>query len=114
MPTAEKIDLGFSTADADHPSMTYDSGNLALMFRDWQEQLVCAVFRNVSRFEWTEEPVDFFDGEPYDGSCIVRDSQWPPSIDGAKCEHYRLNFNACGGRLDVACDSIGLENRPRA
>ena len=112
MPIAEPVKLGFSTADADHPSMTYNAGDLALMFRDWQEQQVCVIFRGVSRFEWTDEPDDYFDGEPYDGACLVLDSGWPPQHARSTCKHYRLNFNACGGRLDVACESIGMENQP--
>ena len=112
MPIAEPVKLGFSTADADHPSMTYNAGDLALMFRDWQEQQVCVIFRGVSRFEWTDEPDDYFDGEPYDGACLVLDSGWPPQHARSTCKHYRLNFNACGGRLDVACESIGMKNQP--
>ena len=110
MATVEPIELGFSTADADYPSMTYDSGNLALMFRDWREQSVLVVFRDVARFSWTDEPDVHLDSEPYDGSCVVLDSDWVPK-HATKCKHYRVNFNACGGRLDVACESIGMEDR---
>ncbi|EMI46044.1 hypothetical protein [Rhodopirellula sp. SWK7] len=112
MPTAETIDPGFSTADADHPSIFYAGGKLTLTFLDWREQPIRVVFRDVTRFEWTDDPDDYFDGEPYDGTCVVRDSRWPPDIADTKCEHYRLNFNDCGGRLDVACESFDMETQP--
>ncbi len=103
MPNARRIDLGFTTADADLPTMSYDSGVVRLRFLDWRERPVVVTFRGVSRFEWTDEPDDFFPGEPPDGTCIVQKSGWIPPMAAVACQHYRLNFNACGGRLDVAC-----------
>ena len=114
MPNAERLDPGFSTADADYPSMSYDGGELQLRFLDWREQPILVTFRDVSRFEWSDEPDDYFDGEPHDGTCIVRKSGWIPRIAGDACQHYRLNFNAGGGRLDVACVSFdGTDERGR-
>lgn len=112
MPSAKPVDLGFTTADANYLSMACDAANLSLMFRDRQERQLCVIFRDVSRFEWTDEPDDRFDGEPNDGSCVVLDSGWPPRHSRTSCKHYRLNFSARGGRLDVACRSVGVEEQP--
>ncbi|TWU05388.1 hypothetical protein Poly21_57050 [Allorhodopirellula heiligendammensis] len=111
MPTAETIDLGFSTADAEHPVISYMNGDLTLTFLDWREQPIRVVVRDVTRFEWSGESAAHLKGEPLDGTCVARDSVWVPRKAGNRCEHYCLNFNACGGRLDVACESFGLEPR---
>ena len=108
MPTAELIEPGFTLADAERPSMSYEGGNLILTFVDWRERFFRVTFRDVCRFEWSDEPDDYFDGEPHDGTCVVRNSGWIPRIANHNCQHYRLNFNACGGRLEVACDAIEL------
>jgi hypothetical protein len=108
MPTAERIDPGFTTADAEYPSMSFDGRELQLRFADWREQPVLITFRDVSRFEWSDEPDDYFDGEPYDGTSVVRNSGWIPRIAADGSQHLRLNFNACGGRLDVACLSFDV------
>ena len=63
MPDIEQIDPGFTTADADYPTMSYDGGDLQLRFIDWRERPVLVTFRDVSRFEWSDEPDDYFDGE---------------------------------------------------
>ena len=113
MPTVELIDPGFTTADAGYPSMSYDNGNLQLRFVDWRERPVLVTFHDVRRFEWSDEPDDYFDGEPYDGTCVILKSGWVPRIAADECQHYRLNFNACGGRLDVACVSLDVAEAER-
>lgn len=108
MPIAQQIDPGFSTADAEFPSMSFDKGSLELRFVDWRERSVLVTFRGVSRFEWSDEPDDSFRGEPHDGTCVIRKSGCVPRLAADECQHYRLNFNACGGRLDVACVSFDV------
>ncbi len=46
--------------------MSYEGGNLILTFVDWRERSVRVTFRGVCRFEWSDEPDDYFDGEPHD------------------------------------------------
>ncbi len=108
MATAEPIDPGFSTADAEYPSLTFSRGDLALAFRDWREDDVRVVFRDVWRFDWLDEVPDGeqIAGERWDGTSVIHDSRWIPSTATDACKHYRLNFNDCGGRLDVACESF--------
>ena len=113
MATVEQINPGFTIADADYPSMSYDRGNLQLRFVDWRERHVLMTFHDVSRFEWTDEPDDYFDGEPYDGTCVVQKSEWIPRTAADECRYYRLNFNDCGGRLDVACVSLDVAEDER-
>ena len=110
MPIAKQIDPGFSTADADHPTISYAEGTLQLGFVDWRDQSVLVTFRDVCRFEWSDEADDFFEGEPDDGTCIVKKSGWVPTVDSKDYEHYRLNFNGCGGRLNIACRSFDVDH----
>lgn len=107
MPVARAIDLGFSTADATRPTISYERGSVSISFVDWRETKVTVVFQDVVRFEWSDEPDDYFDGEPLDGTCVVRNSGWVPRSE-VKCRHHRLNFNDCGGRLDIACGAVDV------
>jgi hypothetical protein len=113
MPTVKLIHPGFTTADAGYPSMNFDNGNLQLRFVDWRERPVLVMFHDVCRFEWSEEPDDYLEGEPYDGTCVIWKSEWVPRDAADECQHYRLNFNACGGRLDVACVSFAVAEGKR-
>lgn len=108
MAVAEPIDLGFSTADAEYPSLTFSRGVLTLAFIDWREDDVRVSFRDVCRFEWLDEVPDGdqIAGERWDGTSMIHDSDWIPAVAPNTCKHYRLNFNDCGGRLDVACESF--------
>ena len=106
MATAEPIYPDFSIADAEHPSISYDSGDVTLTFLDWREQSVCVVFHHVVRFQWTDDWDDPIEGELYDGTTLIKQSDWVPKHLRIPAKHYRLNFNACGGRLDIACKSF--------
>ena len=108
MATAKPIDLGFSTADAEGPSLTFSRGEVKLTFRDWREANVRVVFHDVWRFDWLDEVPegDRIPGERWDGTSIVHDSDWIPSTATNACKHYRLNFNDSGARLDIACESF--------
>ncbi len=108
MPIVEHVELGFSTADAERPTLLYEESDLVLSFVDWQGQVVQVIFRQVIRFEWTDNPEEYFDGEPVDGVCRVVKSGWLPSALNRRHEHYRLNFNAIGGRLEVGCRDVDV------
>jgi hypothetical protein len=108
MPIVEDVELGFSTADAHRPTLFYGESNLVLSYVDWQGQVVQVIFRKVIRFEWTDDPEEFFDGEPLDGVCLVVKSGWLPSVLNRRHKHYRLNFNAIGGRLEVGCKAVDI------
>jgi hypothetical protein len=107
-PTVELIQPGFTTADASYPSITFERGDLVLSFVDWRDRYVNVTFRNVCRFEWSDEPDDHFEGEPHDGSCVVRNSRWIPRVAETSSKHFRVNFNASGGRLDIACPGFEI------
>jgi len=40
MPTAELIESGFTLVNAEHPSVSYEGGNLILTYVDWRERSV--------------------------------------------------------------------------
>ena len=106
MATAKHIDPGFSTADAENPVLNFSGGELVLEFRDWREDKIRVVFQNVWRFDWLDEVPDGDQivGERWDGTSVIHDSDWVPATATDDCKHYRLHFNECGGRLDVACE----------
>ena len=68
----------------------------------------------VWRFDWLDEVPDGnqIAGERWDGTSVIHDSGWIPSTARGACKHYRLNFNECGGRLDVACESFEVDAKP--
>ena len=113
MPHIELLNPGFSTADAEYPELVAVAGTLHVKFKDWQERLVKVQFNEVCAFRW-QEAESLLPGEPYDGSCEVRASEWAArhaSQGGVSAEvelrHLRFNFNACG-QLEVLCVSYAL------
>lgn len=52
----ELFDPGFSTADAEYPSIELRSGDVTLDFLDWQNRPVRVYFHDVAGFRWDDEP----------------------------------------------------------
>ena len=111
MANAKPIALGFSTADAEYPSLSFSRGKLTLAFRDWRDDDIRVVFHEVWRFDWLDEVSDGdqIKGERWDGTSVIHDSDWVPAAAADNCKQYRLNFNCCGGRLDVACENLEVD-----
>ena len=116
MVIAKPFDPGFSTADAEHPSLKFAEGQLELTFRDWCAVNIHVVFRGVWRFEWLDEVPDGDEitGERRDGTSVIHDSSWIPVTATEACKHFRLHFNECCGRLDVACESFVVTSSSEA
>lgn len=97
-------EVGFSTADADSPNITFDdSGTLSVVFRDWQEKNVRLKFTEVLGFKWDEG--DVHQGERDDVIYEILNSRWLRSLKELNMaredhRHYKLCFNA-SGNLDV-------------
>jgi hypothetical protein len=97
-------EVGFSTADADPPSITFDgSGTLSVEFRDWRERTVRLKFEEVVGFRWDE--CDMHAGERDDVTYEIANSLWLGRLKernaaGEGHLHYKLCFNA-SGNLDV-------------
>ena len=49
-------DLGFSVADADGITLSFDAGDLILSFKDWREQNVQHRFVEALAFRWAARP----------------------------------------------------------
>jgi hypothetical protein len=73
MERAEIIDLGFSTADTDFPSINMNGGELTLKFKDWKENQREVLFSDIVAFKWQMIEI-FVEGEEYDRSHINIDS----------------------------------------
>jgi len=106
------VHLGFSTADAEDVQLQFDGSDVTLEFRDWSDQDVKVVFREVLGFRWSQwqDEVAPRDDESYE----VLGSEWLQrefDIGGTGVvrqdfAHYRLCFSACGV-LDVLSRRIG-------
>ena len=103
-PSYSEIDLGFSTADAEIPTIKYDEGNLEVQFIDWKEQCINVVFEETEMFSWSEIPQSFF--EKPDRIYEVHDSAWlkAESTINSKYRHFVLCFNASYFYLQVLCE----------
>ena len=50
-----QIEPGFSTADAEHPTLEYRDGDLMLQFVDWQEKRITVRFPFAVAFRWQDD-----------------------------------------------------------
>ena len=117
METAELIKPGFSVADADQPVIQTVAEGLRISFRDWQERNIQALFMDAVSFRWDMiEWYPLIDGERYDSTHIILNSEWLQQHvkqraigDEKDYNHYRLNFNA-SGCLQVIARGIQVES----
>lgn len=114
MERAEIIDTGFSTADTEFPNIQVDEGDLVLKFKDWQEIEREVFFPDTVAFKW-QMIETFIDGEEYDRSHIIIDSEWlaehvNQGEIGAqeKYKHYKFNFNG-NGQLEVISNGFTVK-----
>ncbi len=106
METIKLLNLEFSTADANYPSIHQESGDLLVDFNDWQEKAVRLHFSDIVAFKW-QMVFDLHEGERDDRCYEIYGSSWLTKHvqseiihDYEGYKHYRLNFNAVG-QLDV-------------
>jgi hypothetical protein len=103
--------VGFSTADAEQPSIEFKGGDLIVQFKDWCERPVSIRFPETIAFTWQDEarlPADIRDDSAYE----VINSPWVAELLelGATLvdrHHYKLCFNAAGV-LDVVSGGLLL------
>ncbi|WP_027856635.1 hypothetical protein [Marinobacterium jannaschii] len=114
MERAEIIDPGFSTADAEFPSIDIDEGDLVLRFKDWQEIQREVFFQDTVAFKWQMIEA-FIDGEAYDRSHIITDSQWLAEHvkqgeigPQEEYKHYKFDFNG-NGQLEVISNGFTVK-----
>jgi len=113
--TVEIIDiseLGFSVADAEDITFSFDGSDLVLEFNDWQENHISVKCENTLGFKFQNAEYEISDSERYDSSHIVHDSAWVKEHikqgEAWKNEdwfHYKLNFNAAG-IVEVLCSKL--------
>ncbi len=100
-----KVNLGFSTADAESLRMEFDGSDLTVMCVDWQEKPVRTIFREVIAYRWGSDlgAEEIRDNETYrieESPWLVREAQLAGVSPGSYV-HYKLCFNSCGV-VDVA------------
>jgi hypothetical protein len=108
----EAFDLGFSTADAQHPSLEFRTGVLHLRFIDWREKSITAIFEEVVEFQWSDE--DSTSGNWDYRTYVVCDSPrlsqcQRAGIATAEHKHFRLCFNELGV-LEVLASGISVRS----
>ncbi|EGR0694062.1 TPA: hypothetical protein I7264_25825 [Vibrio parahaemolyticus] len=106
MEIIKLLNLEFSTADAEYPSIHQEEGDLLVDFKDWQEKVVKLHFSDIVAFKW-QMVFDLHEGERDDCCYEIHGSSWlikhvQSEIinDHEGYKHYRLNFNEVG-QLDV-------------
>ena len=111
------LSAGFSTADAEYPSMTYELGTLVFRFVDWQDRKVIIHFVDTVAFKWQDDailPPEIRDDTSYE----VVNSPWLAELialgaTGQTSRHYKLCLNAAGvldvvfGQLVEESSSVG-------
>lgn len=107
--TYRELAAGFSTADAENPSLDYRNGDLVLCFCNWRDEQVAVRFPNTIAFHWQEEAI-LPDSVRNDQSYEVVRSSWLVDLTdlGAadtRHRHYKLCFNVAGV-LDVVSDLL--------
>ena len=111
MEQYRKIDMGFSTADAQCPEFEYRDDVFRLIFIDWREERIVVEFSEVIAFKWQGDFTaygDFREDETYEVSA----SEWLNDLNqtsifhgdqqAERFKHYKLCFNA-QGPFDVIC-----------
>ena len=104
MESYRDLVAGFSTADAEHPSIEHRDGDLTVQFLDWREIPVKIHFPFTIAFRWQDEavlPANIRDDQSYE----VINSCWCAElaqlgVAQPQHRHYKLCFNAAG-ILDV-------------
>ncbi len=108
----ELVDLGFSTADAEHISFEWRNSQLILQFVDWKENPVSVVFQDVAGVQWNEESYADQPEVRNDTCYEVHQSDWTSeyvrrqAFPRQQCvRHLVLCFNAVGV-LEVLCTGL--------
>ena len=108
---AIELKEGFSTADAEYPSISLKDGNLSVQFIDWQENPVNLSFKNTCAVKW-QETFTLGPETRDDMSYEIENSAWIAEhrAQGARApeeplRHFKLCFNACGV-LEVIASQI--------
>ena len=104
------VDLGWTTADAEDPTLSYDGTDLRVEFVDWQEQLVRLVFRNCHMFSWEEIPASFELWPDRTYSCTGSSWQGADSVKPEQLKHWVLCFNASYFWLQVLAERLERES----
>lgn len=111
----EKLDVGFSVADAGYPSVSAMPSRLVLVFTDSRGKSVSVTFTGVPAYRWQESERALLPGEPFDGACEITQSSWltehlpgTTMYAGKGLRHLRFNFNAWGC-LDVLCSGYSAQ-----
>lgn len=113
MPVEKAIELdgGFSTADAEYPTMSLDQGTLQVRFRDWQEKDITLRFMNVCAFKWQEasshgpEPRDDTAYEILNSAWVAAHQSEQVRAEAETLRHFKLCFNA-SGVLEVVASAL--------
>jgi hypothetical protein len=99
--------LGFSVADGERVSLTFEAGDLLLRFTDWHEQPITHRFLEALAFRWSSEgtvatPRDDATYEVASSSWITSEVEADGHASSNEFAHYVLCFNTAKV-LEVIC-----------
>lgn len=111
----EIINLGFTVADAQAPSLQLADQRLLLSFVDWKDAHVEVVFNDVIALRWQEAEYVIDDEERFDSVHVVHDSLWLSEHErqhmtwpDSNHRHLKMNFNAAG-ILEILCTTATVK-----
>ena len=111
METATRLDVPFSTADAEYPTFYQARGEVRVAYKDWQENSVKLVFSDAIAVKW-QMAFTLLAGERDDESYVIQHSDWIKAhieqgtvTEEEHYQHFRLNFNELG-QLEVIAVSV--------
>lgn len=106
------MDLGFSIADAERPSLQLDGQKLTIRFSDWRDQPVGVTFDDTIGVRWQEAEYFYSSDERFDSAHLIEHSAWLREHERQAMawadsghRHLKLNFNAAG-ILEVLCTNV--------
>lgn len=113
---AKPIETGFSTADAEFPTIRQINSDVVLKFKDWQERFIEVFFSNPIAFRWQMAEI-LHDKERDDLCYEILNSSWIDlhikqgiisQLEDYK--HYKFNFNSCG-QFEILSPSYSVKRR---
>ena len=103
---------GFSVADAENVTYSYDGEHLYIHFVDWQENQIKVKCENTFGFKFQSAEYQLSEDERFDSVYLVYNSQWieyhkeqDAAWSSEEWKHYKLNFNECCV-IEVLCSKL--------
>jgi hypothetical protein len=114
----ERLEMPFSTADAENPRIHLEHGRVRVAYRNWQKKPVVLLFHDVIAVSWDDGNAALSEDHRDDCGYIVRESPWlarhreaETIMPSEERWHFKLAFNAIGV-LQVLASTLEVVPEP--